>query len=145
MAEIGMPLRICLNCSGRLIPAIYTIAASAFSLSDDWLSAISYFFIFKGRGSFKFSIKYLVAKHYTYIYWLVLLLTHLSFCWTVPLKNGKTTKLGNQSLKPHFQYHGHLMYYRARVVVEKKIFRKSNTEETIPLKPSDLKNYGLSI
>ncbi len=37
-----MPLRIRLNCSGKLIPAIDTIAASLFPLSDDWLSAISY-------------------------------------------------------------------------------------------------------
>jgi hypothetical protein len=37
------------------------------------------------------------------------------------------------------------MYYRARVVVEKKNLRKSNTEETISLKPSELKNYGLSV
>jgi hypothetical protein len=28
--------------SGKPIPAIYTIAASLFPLSDDWLSAISY-------------------------------------------------------------------------------------------------------
>jgi hypothetical protein len=37
-----MPLQICLNCSGRLIPAMDTIAESLFPLSDDWLSAISY-------------------------------------------------------------------------------------------------------
>jgi hypothetical protein len=98
--------RIHLNCSGKLIPAIYTIVASLFPLSDDWLSAITYlqrephengeatFFVlsrwkqflkFKGRGPFKFSKKYPAAKHYTDIYRLVLLLTHLSFCWTVPL------------------------------------------------------------
>jgi hypothetical protein len=41
-AEIGMPLQICLNCSGRLFPAIDTIAATKFLLSDNWLSAISY-------------------------------------------------------------------------------------------------------
>jgi hypothetical protein len=40
--EIDMPLRICLNCSGRLIPTIDTIAASLFPPSDDWLSAVSY-------------------------------------------------------------------------------------------------------
>jgi hypothetical protein len=40
--EIGMPLRICWNCSGKLIPAIGTIGASLLPLSDDWLSAISY-------------------------------------------------------------------------------------------------------
>jgi hypothetical protein len=34
--------RIYLNCSGRLIPAIATITASLFPLSDDWLSGISY-------------------------------------------------------------------------------------------------------
>jgi hypothetical protein len=37
-----MPLRIHLNCSGKLIPATDTISASLFPLSDDWLSAISY-------------------------------------------------------------------------------------------------------
>jgi hypothetical protein len=37
-----MPLRIPLNGSGKLIPAIGTIAASLFPLTDDWLSAISY-------------------------------------------------------------------------------------------------------
>ncbi len=102
-----MPLRIRLICSGKLIPAIDKIAASLFPLSDYWLSAISYlqrephmemdkphFFVlsrwkrflkFKGRGPFKFSKKYPAAKHYTDIYRLVLLLTHLSFRWTVPL------------------------------------------------------------
>jgi hypothetical protein len=40
---------------------------------------------FKGRGPFKFSKKYPAAKHYTNIYRLVLLLTQLSFRWTVPL------------------------------------------------------------
>jgi hypothetical protein len=43
------------------------------------------FLKFKGRGPFKFSKKYLAAKHYTDIYRLVLLLTHLSFRWTGPL------------------------------------------------------------
>jgi hypothetical protein len=42
IAEIGMPLWICLNCSRILIPVIDTIAASLCPLSDDWLSAISY-------------------------------------------------------------------------------------------------------
>jgi hypothetical protein len=40
--EIGMPLQIPLNGSGKLIPAIGTIEASLFPLTDDWLSAISY-------------------------------------------------------------------------------------------------------
>jgi hypothetical protein len=31
-----------LNCGGKLIPAIDTIAASLYLLSDDWLAAISY-------------------------------------------------------------------------------------------------------
>jgi hypothetical protein len=31
-----------LNCGGKLIPAIDTIAASLYPLSDDWLAAISY-------------------------------------------------------------------------------------------------------
>jgi hypothetical protein len=42
MAEISLPLRNRLNCSGKLIPAIDTIAASLLPLSDDWLTAISY-------------------------------------------------------------------------------------------------------
>jgi hypothetical protein len=42
-------------------------------------------FKFKGRGPFKFKKKYPAAKHYTNIYRLVLLLTQLSFRWTVPL------------------------------------------------------------
>jgi hypothetical protein len=42
---------------------------------------------FKGRGPFKFSKKYPAAKHHTNIYLLVLLLTHLSFRWTVPFKS----------------------------------------------------------
>ncbi len=42
IAEIGVPLLIHLNCSGRLIPAIGTIAASLFPLSAGWLTAISY-------------------------------------------------------------------------------------------------------
>jgi hypothetical protein len=33
-----MPLRICLNCIGRLIHIIDTIAASLFPLSDGWLT-----------------------------------------------------------------------------------------------------------
>jgi hypothetical protein len=37
----------------------------------------------KGQGPFKFSKKCPAAKHYTDIYRLVLLLTHLSFRWTV--------------------------------------------------------------
>jgi hypothetical protein len=37
-----MLLRIRLNCSGKLILAIGTIAASLFPLSDDLLSAVSY-------------------------------------------------------------------------------------------------------
>jgi hypothetical protein len=43
------------------------------------------FLKFKGRGPLKFSKKYPAAKHYTDIYQLVLLLTHLNFRWTVPL------------------------------------------------------------
>ncbi len=43
------------------------------------------FLKFKGRGPFKFSKKYPAAKHYTDVYRLVLLMTHLSLCWTVPL------------------------------------------------------------
>jgi hypothetical protein len=39
---------------------------------------------FKGRGPLKFSKKCPATKHYTDIYRLVLLLTHLSFRWTVP-------------------------------------------------------------
>jgi hypothetical protein len=37
-----MLLRLRWNCSGKLIPAIGTIAASLFPLTDDWLSAIRY-------------------------------------------------------------------------------------------------------
>jgi hypothetical protein len=33
------------NCSGKLIPAVDTISASLFSLSDGWLPAISYVFV----------------------------------------------------------------------------------------------------
>ncbi len=43
------------------------------------------FLKFKGKGHFKFSKRYPAAKHYTDIYRFVLLLTHLSFGWTVPL------------------------------------------------------------
>jgi hypothetical protein len=43
------------------------------------------FLKFIGRGPFKLSKKYPAAKHYTDIYRLVLLLTHLSFRLTVPL------------------------------------------------------------
>jgi hypothetical protein len=50
------------------------------------LAAENAFLKFKERGPFKFSKKYPAAKHYTDIYRLVLLLTHLSFRWTVPLK-----------------------------------------------------------
>jgi hypothetical protein len=49
------------------------------------LAAENDFFKFKGRGPFKVSKKYPAAKHYTAIYRLVLLLTRLSFRWTVPL------------------------------------------------------------
>ncbi len=45
-----------------------------------------FFILFKGRGPFKFSKKYPAATQYTDIYRLVLLLTHLSFRWTLPLK-----------------------------------------------------------
>ncbi len=41
---------------------------------------------FKERGPFKYSKKYPAAKHYTDIYGLILLFTHLSFRWTVPLR-----------------------------------------------------------
>jgi uncharacterized protein involved in cysteine biosynthesis len=37
-----MPLQIPLKGSGNFIPAIGTIVASLFLLTDDWLSAISY-------------------------------------------------------------------------------------------------------
>ncbi len=43
------------------------------------------FLKFKRRGPFQFSKKYPAAKHYTDIYRLELLLTHLSFRLTVPL------------------------------------------------------------
>jgi hypothetical protein len=43
------------------------------------------FLQFQGLGPFKFSKKYSAAKHYTDINRLVLLLTHLSFRWTVPI------------------------------------------------------------
>ncbi len=42
IAEIGVPLLICFNRSGRLIPAIETIAASLFTQPAGWLTAISY-------------------------------------------------------------------------------------------------------
>jgi hypothetical protein len=87
--------------------AIDTIAESLFPLSDKWLSAVNYlkwspmeidkphvfvlstwkcFLQFNGRGYIQFIKKYPVAKHYTDIYRLVLLLTHLGFRWTVPLE-----------------------------------------------------------
>jgi hypothetical protein len=44
------------------------------------------FLKFKGRGLFKFSKKYSAAKHYTDIYRLVLVLTHLSFSLGSPFK-----------------------------------------------------------
>jgi hypothetical protein len=40
--EIGVPLIIRLNCSGRLFPAVDTIAASLLPLSAGWLTAISF-------------------------------------------------------------------------------------------------------
>jgi hypothetical protein len=43
IAEIGTPLLICLNCNGKLIPAINRIVASRFPLSGDWLAAISFY------------------------------------------------------------------------------------------------------
>jgi hypothetical protein len=42
LADIGIRLLICLNCSGRLIPAIGTKAASPFLLSANLLPIISY-------------------------------------------------------------------------------------------------------
>jgi hypothetical protein len=42
IAEIGAPLLIRFNRSGRLIPVIDTIAASLIPLRADWLPAISY-------------------------------------------------------------------------------------------------------
>ncbi len=41
IAEIGVLLRIFLNCGRKLIPAIDAIAASLCPLSDDWLASIS--------------------------------------------------------------------------------------------------------
>ncbi len=51
----------------------------------------------KGPGPFKFSKKYPAAKHYTDIYRLVLILTYLSFRWTVPLM-GQSNKILNLRL-----------------------------------------------
>jgi hypothetical protein len=48
------------------------------------------FLQFKRQQPFKFSKNYPAAKHYTDIYRLVLLLTHLSFRWTIPLTLGHT-------------------------------------------------------
>jgi hypothetical protein len=83
--------------SGKPIPTIRWLAFryQLFVVEAPWkwmshifvLSRWKFFWQFKDRSPFKFSKKYPAAKHYTDIYRLVLLLTHLSFRWTVPLRD----------------------------------------------------------
>ncbi len=85
--------------SGKPIPAIRQLAfryqlfaAGAPWRKKKWISHIfclkplkTIFWNLKNEVPLNFQKKYPAAKHYTNIYRLVLLLTHLSFRWTVPL------------------------------------------------------------
>jgi hypothetical protein len=103
-----VPLLIRWNYSGRLIPAVDTIAASLFPLSASWLSAISYcsgrpieldklhilalaaetgFLLFKEQVPLKFKKEISAVHCKRKTFQLNSLSTPVDFRWTVPLTN----------------------------------------------------------